>query len=399
MRTRSIIMGVLALGGIATMLVVWLRPAPIEVEAASATLERFERTVDDEGKTRVRDRYVVSAPVAGRLLRPSVKVGDGIVAGETVLMLVPLDPTLIDRRSFAALRERSLAAQAAHERAELEVARAHTAEQLARSEWMRIADLAQRGFVSASSRDHAQWSLEEREQARRAVDRARDVAAHESAAAQSALQAAGRPPVLRDEEVWRIAAPVSGSVLRLAFDSESPVQAGSPLIEIGDTRSLEVAVEVLSAEAASIRPGQEARLDLGPLHRNITAAVHRIEPVARTRVSALGIDEQRVTVVLAFATALEPSPGDGWRVDVRIVTESHAGALTIPVGALLRDRQGWSVFVVDGSNVRLKPVELGGRGPRRAWIRSGLAPGDQVVVHPPDALQDGVAVRLRRPGR
>lgn len=399
MKTRSIIAGTLVVGGIATALFAWLRPAPIEVEAASATVEAFERTVDDEGKTRVRNRYAVSAPVAGRLLRPDVKVGDHVAAGETVLRLVPMDPILIDRRTLASLRERSLAAQAAQERAGLEVARAQTAEALARSEWMRITDLAHRGFVSASSRDHAELTLKEREQARRAADRARDAAAHEAAAARSALLSASRPPAAREEEVWHIAAPVSGSVLRLASESESLVQAGAPLIEIGDTRSLEVVVEILSAETPSIRPGQAARLDLGPLHRNISAVVNRIEPVARTRVSALGIDEQRVTVVIDPATALEPSPGDGWRVDVRIVIDSHASALTIPVGALLRDRRGWTVFVVDGTDVRLTSVELGGLGHSRAWIRSGLTPGDQVVIHPPEALRDGIAVRLRAPGR
>jgi HlyD family secretion protein len=388
--------GFITLGLVLVAIALWLRPASVEVDLAEVSYGVFERTVDDEGKTRVRDRYVVSAPVSGRLMRPELRVGDFLKVGQKLFLLYPQDPALIDRRTASALQARALAAGAALERADMELARTRTAEQLARSEALRATDLAKRGFTSEASRETAALTLAEREQARLAADRARAVAAFELNAAVAALQATTASAIPRNEEIWTIAAPVSGRVLRIPQESEVVVAMGSALIEIGDTEALEVVMEALSTDAGAIRPGNVVRMSMGATHPEVTGTVRRIEPVARTKISALGIEEQRVSVVIDLPGALDPPPGDGWRVDVSIVTETHQSVLVIPVGALLRDRSGWSVYVAAAARAELRPVDLGGRNAQRAWIRSGLASGEKVVVHPPDALQDGASIVPRK---
>ena len=372
-----------------------LRPQAIEVEVVAVRRDRFERVIEDEGRTRVRDRYVLSAPVSGRLLRPSVKVGDSVAAGEPLFTILPQDPTLLDRRTSAALGARADAARAALARARAEAARARTAETLARSEAQRTAGLAGRGFMSDAARENAELTLREREQARVAADHAESVASFELNAASAALQRSGAQPGSR-EEVWRIASPSSGQILRLMHDSEQAVVAGAALAEIGDIAHLEVVVEVLSAEAAEIRPGQIARLSLARGETALEGRVRRIEPVANTRVSALGIDEQRVPVLIDLPPTGSLMPGDGWRVDATIVVNSLADVLVVPVGVLVRQRGRWQVFVSDGRTARARTVTLGAINAREAWIREGVSAGESLIIHPPDAVLDGGSIQVRR---
>lgn len=396
MRQRTVWLGILALALLGGGLWAALRPQPLEVDAVPASRARFERTVDDEGRTRVRDRYVLSAPVSGRLLRPLVKVGDSVTPGEPLFTLLPQDPTLIDRRTGAALAARADAARAALARAHAEAARARTAETLARSDAQRTAGLAGRGFISDAARESAELTLREREQARIAADHAESVASFELIAATAALQRAGGTRRGSPEEVWRIASPTTGQLLRLMHDSEQPVAAGAPLAEIGDINHLEVVVDVLSAEAAEVRPGQLARLSLARGEPPLEGRVRRVEPVANTRISALGIDEQRVPVLIDLPPTGQLMPGDGWRVDASIVVQSLTDVLVVPAGVLVRQRGRWQVFVIEGSVARARTVTLGGINARAAWIRDGVSAGENLVLHPPDALVDGGPVRLRR---
>jgi HlyD family secretion protein len=396
MPKARLIVGLIAVALAGAALAAFLMPRKLEVDIATARQGTFERTVTEEGKTRVRDRFVVSAPVAGRLVRPNIKVGDSVEAGQVLLMLMPQDPALIDRRTRTALRARALAAQASLARAQAESRRADTAVTLARSEADRAYDLANRGFVSEAARENAQWTLREHEQAQLASQHAENVAAYELRAAVAALEAAGATTLGKDEDVWAITSPVKGKVLRIIQESELTVLAGSPLIELGDTRALEVVVDVLSSEAGAIQPGQLARLAYSSGEQPAEGRVRSIEPVARTRVSALGIDEQRVAVLIDLPESLPAAPGDGWRVEASIVVESRTQALMIPVGSLMRDSTGWKVFIVDHDRARLRRVELAGRNSREAWVRDGLSSTDAVVVHPADELRDGGTVRGRR---
>ena len=396
MRQRTVGLGILVLALLGGGLWAALRPQPLEVDVVAAQRARFERTVEDEGRTRVRDRYVLSAPVSGRLLRPVVKVGDHVDPGEPLFTLLPQDPTLIDRRTSAALSARADAARAALARAHAEAARARTAETLARSDAQRTAGLAGRGFISDAARESAELTLREREQARIAADHAESVAGFELIAATAALQRAGGARPGSPEEAWRIASPIRGQILRLMHDSEQPVVAGAALAEIGDIHHLEVVVDVLSAEAAEIRPGQLARLSLTRGEPPLEGRVRRVEPVANTRVSALGIDEQRVPVLIDLPPTGDLMPGDGWRVDASIVVESLTDVMVVPAGVLVRQRGRWQIFVSDGSFARARTVVLGGINARLAWIREGLSAGETLVIHPPDELVDGGPIRLRR---
>lgn len=396
MRQRTVGLGILVLALLGGGLWAALRPQPLEVDVVAAQRTRFERTVEDEGRTRVRDRYVLSAPVSGRLLRPVVKVGDHVDPGEPLFTLLPQDPTLIDRRTSAALSARADAARAALARAHAEAARARTAETLARSDAQRTAGLAGRGFISDAARESAELTLREREQARIAADHAESVAGFELIAATAALQRAGGARPGSPEEAWRIASPIRGQILRLMHDSEQPVVAGAALAEIGDIHHLEVVVDVLSAEAAEIRPGQLARLSLTRGEPPLEGRVRRVEPVANTRVSALGIDEQRVPVLIDLPPTGDLMPGDGWRVDASIVVESLTDVMVVPAGVLVRQRGRWQVFVSDGSVARARTVVLGGINARLAWLREGLSAGETLVIHPPDELVDGGPIRLRR---
>lgn len=396
-RYRTLMLTMAALALISAGLYAALRPQPIEVDLTPVRIDRFERTVEDEGRTRVKDRYLVSAPVSGRLARPTWRVGDAVRVGEVLLTILPQDPALIDRRSSASLAARAEVARAALARARAEAARARAAETLAGSEASRAADLARRGFVSESNRESAELTLREREQARVAAEHAESAAGFELSAALAALQRAGLASgtASRPEEAWLVTAPVDGLVLKLLHDSEQPVLAGEPLIELGDLRSLEVVVDVLSTEASGIQAGQPVRLTLARRAAPLIGQVRRVEPVAHTKVSALGIDEQRVPVLIDLPGDPDPAPGDGWRVDAAIIVETHEAVPVLPVGALIRERGRWQVFVEQRGRVTVRPVTVGGLNPRDAWVSAGLAKDDRVVMHPPDGLRDGSPVRAR----
>jgi HlyD family secretion protein len=396
MRLRPLLLWSAILATLAGGFYLLFKPQAIEVELVEVRRDQFKRVVADEGRTRVKNRYLVSAPVSGRLARPAVKVGDHVNAGDTLLTLLPHDPALLDRRTSASLTAHAEAARAALERARADSARARAAETLARSEALRAAGLAGRGFVSESARENAELTLREREQARIAAEHAETAAGFELRAALAALQRAGAAARSQSEEAWVVLSPITGQVLRLVQESEQAVSAGAPLVELGDIRQLEVVVDVLSAEAAGVRPGQSARLTLTRGAPPLEGQVRRVEPVAHTRVSALGIDEQRVPVLIDLPAEMDVAPGDGWRVDAAIVVDARADVLVLPAGALIRERGRWRVFVATGDTARVRSVSIGGLTSGQAWITDGLTAGDQVVLHPPDGLVDGSPIRVRQ---
>lgn len=384
---------------IAAGLLFWaLAPRPVEVETAIITRGPFRKTVDEDGKTRVRDRYVVSAPVPGRLLRVELKAGTSVAPGTLLARLAPAAPAPLDARTELEYRERLGAAEATRQQAAASIERASVALEQARTEEGRAAKLADQGFTSRQALDNARRTTELKVKELAAAQFEGHAAEHQVAMAQAAVtryrQDAGGKGV---GAVWEIRSPVAGQVLRVAQESETVIATGSPILEIGDPRVLEIVVDVLTADAASIRPGAKVELDHGGGAPLVEGRVRLVEPAAFTKVSALGVEEQRVNVVIDFAAPATEwgNLGDGHRVDARITVDTRDDAVLVPVSALFRHGDGWAVFVVADSRARLKPVTLGPRNGVVAVILDGVGPGIPVIVYPSDAVADGVRVKVR----
>ena len=374
-----------------------LYPKPVAVEATLVTRGAFERTVDEDGKTRVRERYVVSAPLAGRLLRVDLKSGDAVTRGTLLATLVPAAPALLDARLEHELNERVGVAEAEQSRTGAGVERARVALDLARSELARNRNLAERGFISPQALDRAERDVELKTKELAAAEFDGHAAGHQLALARAALTRARSGRELAGER-WPIRSPVDGRVLRVLQESEAVVAVGAPIIELGDPRDLEAVVDVLTGDAAQIRPGAPARLDLGDGGPPLDGRVRLIEPSGFTKVSALGVEEQRVNVVIDFVAPDDARLrfGDGYRVDARIVVDTRAEAILVPTGALFRQDAGWAVYVVDGGRARIRTVEVGPRNGAAAIALRGLEPGEPVIVYPGDAVRDGVRVAAHR---
>jgi HlyD family secretion protein len=380
-------------------LVAWaLRPQPVAVETAEVTRGPFEQTVSDDGKTRVRDRYVIAAPLAGRVERVQLEVGDPVKQGQIVAELTPSAPAFLDARTQRELRERIGAAEAQLARARAETLKAQAQRDQARADLERQTRLSKEGFVSQTAREQAELALRTMERGLDAARFGEQAAGHDLAQARAALTRyeSGAPAA-----VWTVTSPVSGAVLKLVQKSESAVALGAPLLEVADPRTLEAVVDVLSQEAVAIRPGMPARLDLGQGVAPLAARVRLIEPAAFTKVSALGVEEQRVNVVLDFAEDLDrvQTIGDGFRVEASIVVYRQDDVVKAPVGALFREGDTWKVFVADGDVARKRAVKTPRRNSVEALIEEGLRPGERVVVYPSDALRDGSRVEVVRTGQ
>jgi len=392
-RGSWLLLATLAIGAL-----VWaFLPAPVDVDVVAVARGPFVKTVDEDGKTRVRERYVISAPLAGRLLRVALKVGDDVQEGALVATLVPSAPAFLDVRTERGLAERVGVVEAEQLRAEAAVERATVALTQAQSDLARAATLAQQGFTSKQGLEHTQQEVEFKAKELKVAQYEAHAVTHQVAFAKAALaQARGGAGGARDQG-WAIRAPIAGRVLRVAQESEAVVQVGAPIVELGDPRNLEVAVDVLTTDAALIAPGQPVELDRGGGAAALAGRVRRVEPAAFTKVSALGVEEQRVNVVIDLVSppAQWADLGDAFRVDARIVVERRDDAVTIPVSALFRHDGGWAVFAARDGRARLQPVQIGSRSGVTATVVRGAEPGDLVIAYPTDAIADGVRVRPR----
>ena len=388
-----------AAGVVLAALVAWaLRPQPIAVEVAEVTRGPFEQTVIDDGKTRVRDRYVISAPLAGRVERIGLDAGATVRHGQVVALLTPTAPAFLDARTARELQERIGAAGAQAARASAEAQKVLAQRDQARADVARQAKLAAGGFISATAREQAELALRTAERSVDAARFAEEAARHDLAqarAAQARYQS-GAPTAK-----WEVISPVNGSVLKVTQKSEGAVALGAPLLEVADARSLEAVVDVLSQEAVAIRPGMAARLEIGTGVAPLRALVRLVEPAAFTKVSALGVEEQRVNVVLDFDGPLDRiwTIGDGFRVEAHIITHRVEDAIKVPVGALFREGEGWAVFVADGARAAKRAVKVPRRNGAEAMVEDGLKPGERVVVYPSDALRDGSRLEVSRGAR
>lgn len=391
-RTLLILLAIALLG----VLVMAFRPQPVTVEMAEVTRGRFEQVIEDDGKTRVRERYVVSTPLAGKLRRITLKAGDAVTAGMVLAVIDPSSPALLDVRTERELTERVGAAEATRLRAAATVERARAALEKSRSDLERSRKLAEKGFVSVAQLERAELeariNLRELEAARYA-DHA---AAHDVSVARAALLQVGVAGKSSGRR-WEVRTPVAGQVLKVVQESEATVAMGAPLLEVGQPAELEVVVDVLSTDAVQIKPGALVRLLRWGRAEPLEGRVRRVEPAAFTKVSALGVEEQRVNVVIDLTSPAEKwqSLGDAYKVDASIIVASLDDVIKVPVSSLFRDGEQWAVFTVANGKAARRTVQLGRRGGLEAVVEKGLQPGEKIIIHPGDAVRDGRRVKLR----
>lgn len=372
-------------------------PRPVEVETAAVKQGHFEQSIEEDGRTRLKDRYTVSAPVAARVARIVLREGDRVAAGDVVAVLTPVMSSMVDERSAREATARLKAAAAGVERASARVARARISLQEAQLEKERTEKLAGEGFLSASRLDAVRLALAGARRELQVADAEREMAVQEKAQAAAALL----QPVAAGSSNTRplsVRSPVSGVVLRVPQPSEATLAAGAALLDIGDPLQMEVISELLTTDAVQATAGRRVVIERwgGP---PVEGLVRRVEPAAFTKVSALGVEEQRVNVLIDVSNPPEAwrSMGDGFRVSVRIVTASIEQPVLAPLGALFPHGKGMAAYRLDGRHARLQPVEVGARNNNEAWLRSGLTEGQTVIVYPPATIRDGSKVHVRTP--
>ena len=436
-RTRRwlYVIGGLAVAGIAIAL---FRPPPTTVDLVAVQRGELEVLVVEEGKTRVRDRFMISAPVAGRLQRITLDEGDSIESDQVVAQIDPLplnsevrslmaqiEEMRAERSGVETLRpkaealsqaaDRIRAAQAAEAEAAAQVREAQANLQQARRERQRAESLYHDGAISRQSLEDAQLKettrLQSLEVARRTLDRTQ---AEVSAVRDEfqRLQAEQKDPdyllqvydarirsleaelanLLDEARRTEIRSPAAGQVLRIQQKSQQFVEAGAPLLEVGNLNQLELVVELLSSEAVRVKPGDPVRIEQWGGEGTLTGKVRRIDPSAFTKVSALGVEEQRVNVIVDF-DEIPPNLGDRYRTEAQIVVWRAADVLKVPIGALFRCARRWCVFTVHNNQAHRTPIELGRRNQLEAEIRQGLHLGEQVILYPSEGIRDGTKVR------
>jgi HlyD family secretion protein len=389
----------------AAALIAWtFAPRPVDVEAATAVEGRFETTIDEDAKTRLRERYVVSAPLAGLLARTTLHEGDTVEAGAIVATLTPVLSPMLDERTRRELEVRVEIADAQVQRVHARIDAAKVALLQATNEQQRSEQLARQGFVSTTKLETDRLAVLGAQKNLDAASAERHIAGHEVEQARAALSAV-RQPGAAGTRAFAVRAPTAGRVLRIAQSSEATVTLGTPLVEIGDTQGLEVVAELLTADALRAHPGSRVVIERWGGDDMLEGRVRRVEPAGFTKVSALGVEEQRVKVLVDITSprAQWQTLGDGFRVGVRIVTMSIDKALKLPSSAVFPVPQapgqpagGMAVFAIEDGRARLTPVEVGARNGSEAWIKRGLPAGATVIVYPPPAVKDGVKVKVRK---
>jgi HlyD family secretion protein len=378
----------------------WLfRPAAVPVDLVKVGRGPLMVSVSDEGETRVRDMYVVSAPVPGRMRRVDLEAGDTVIADKTVVARIePSDPASLDVRSAAEARASADAAAASRTYAAAQVRRAQAELDFAQSELARIRVLARSHTVSENDLDSAERRARTADAALGEARAAQQVRESEYQVARARLMTPASRTRTADCDCVTVFSPVSGDVLRVVTESEGVVQSGTPILEVGDPDKLEVVVDLLSSDAVQVQAGQRAVIEAWGGPAPLEGVVRRVEPFGFTKVSALGIEEQRVNVIIDIK---EPRQrwqrlGHGYRVEPRIVLWEGRDVLKVPVSALFRQGQRWAVFVADGGQAVLREVEIGRENGLEAEITSGLEVGERIVLHPGDRVAPGARLEERK---
>ncbi|QPH52942.1 efflux RND transporter periplasmic adaptor subunit [Pontivivens ytuae] len=391
---RNILLGLIGVAVAGGLGYVAFRPEPVPVDLHTIEVGTLTVTVDVDGETRVRDVFEVAAPITGVALRSPVEVGDRVTEGQTVVARVePVAPTLLDARTRLQAEAEVREAQAALHVARTDLTRANEDEVHARSQFNRDAELVDRGVLSLTRLEDAHQRLAVAVAAVEAAQARIDQARSTLERAEAALIEPGGTGAAGGTCCTEIAAPATGAVLEIDTISERPVLAGARLLSIGDPAELEIVADLLSNDAVRLPDQARATVERwgGP---PLEAVLRHVEPAAYTKVSALGIDEQRVDTIFDLVSSPEERPalGHGFAVFLRIVEYEEPDVPLVPLSAAFRSGDGWAVFRAQGDVVERVPVELGRRDGRSAVVLSGLEAGDRVVVHPSDALEDGAII-------
>ena len=395
MKRRTMIVTALAGAALLALLAWAFAPSPVAVELAAVSLGRYEQAIVEDGRTRLRDRYNVNAPLAGRLARITLREGDAVAEGAALALITPVLAPLLDERSRAELVGRRDAAQAGVQRAAVLIEQQRTLLAQARNELQRSEQLAGQGFVAPTKLDADRLALQAAQQALEAAQQTRHVAEHELEVARAALQAQQSGA----SAGFLLRSPVAGRVLKVAQASETTVALGTALLEIGDTAQLEIVAELLTTDAMQAKPGAAVQIDRWGGTGLLQGRLRSVEPAAFTKVSALGVEEQRVKVLIDLSSPVPPALGDGFRVGVRILSLVQDGAMMVPVSAVFPQPGqpgAMAVFVAESGRARLRAVTLGGRNNSQAWVRSGLSAGQAVIEYPPAAVAEGVRIKSRQ---
>jgi HlyD family secretion protein len=390
-RIVSILVAAALLAGVS----VALRERPVQVDVARVVRGPLDVTIVNEGRARVRERYIVSAPVAGTLARIDLHEGDVVEPATVLARLLPLPSPLLDPRSRQMAEQRLASAIDTQRQASATVARAETADDEAHRDLARVEALAKQGALPASQLDQAAADARMREAELASARFSEKVAAHDIEQARAAIETF--LPGARPSEQFEVTSPVHGQVLHVLHKSEGVVEAGTALIEVGDPRALELVVEVLSQDAVAVRPGMPARLVHWGSEPPLRAKVRRVEPSAFTKTSALGVDEQRVNIVLDPEGPSEDwrALGDGFAAEIEITVWSKSDVMQVPASALFRRGAGWAVFTVRRGRAVIRDVQTGHRSLLRTEIVNGLESDGIVVVHPGASVHEGTRVSFR----
>ncbi len=388
-------LGLLGFCALVVLAIVWgFMPQPVPVETAAVVRGPLQVTVEEEGKTRVVDHFVISAPVAGFLRRVELDVGDSVKRGQELLTLDPLRSTVLDPRARAQAQARVTTTQAALKGAQENVVAAAADARYWESQLARVRELHEAGAISDEELNQTEADARRTSANLRSAEFSVEVARSELQAARTTLRHSAAQQSGQPAETVAVHAPISGSVLKVLRESEGVVSRGEPLLEIGNPRLLEVEVELLSADAVRAGPGTRVILERWGGEGPLEARVRVVEPFGFTKISALGVEEQRVLVIADIVSPPEEweKLGDGYRVETKFILWEEDEVLQVPSSALFRRGDQWAVFVVDGEFARLRNVQLGRRSGLTAQILSGVEAGELVITHPDDSVEAGVRV-------
>ncbi|MBK8070403.1 MAG: HlyD family efflux transporter periplasmic adaptor subunit [Rhodanobacteraceae bacterium] len=363
----------------------------VRVDSAPVQRQELVESLREEGRTRVVHRYRIAAPVQGQVERIELRPGDAVGVGQVLARIAPSAGALLDPATRDRLSGEARAAESAIAQAQARVTAARAADRLAQQELERVRPMVANGTLARRDGDRAESQAQQARAEWSAARFALELAQAQRDAAQALLAQQGKSDGA--DQVVEVRAPVAGLVLARLRESAGPVAIGEPLLEIGDPASLEVEVDLLSADAVRVAPGMDVRLHRWGGAQPLAARVRRVEPVGFTKISALGVEEQRVWVLCDFVSPLADWQrlGDGYRVDAEFLL-SAGEALTVPAGALFRRGEGWAVFRIADGRAFEQAVEVGRRSGLDAEVLSGLDAGDTVVVHPDDRVTESTRV-------
>ena len=389
LKNKRLIASVLVVAAIAAV-AFW--PESMEVTVARTERGPMQVTIDEDGETRVRDQFTVSAPVSGRVHRIEIEPGDAVVRGRTVLArMTPAQSPLLDPRARGELEAAVEASSAAVGQARAERQRAAAASDRARSTLRRQQDLMKAGAIASDSLEEAETALSIAIEALRGAEFTERRVEYELQLARARLAVPSE-----SGRAVEILSPIDGIVLRRLRESEAVVPVGEPLLVLGEPARMEIVADLLSTDAVRVSPGADVLVEQWGGGNTLHGRVRRIEPSGFMKLSALGVEEQRVNVLIDFTEPSEAAKlGNGYRVEVRVVLWREDAVLKVPVGCLFRQGEDWAVFVVEADRVKRRIVQLGQRNDTDGQILGGLDEGATVVLHPPDTLVDGMRVTIR----